>query len=242
MRPVRVTSPGASPVLPLRMVAGGTGAVTPITLWVIAEGRYETTNMQTFTVDPAEVVWNWDSKSSNYATIKKLRFDQSEGKAWLAESSDEISRFALSDPLESVVYSDPDASGYGDAMGQGAAQELDDDMDALYGSISSTSIWVTRLHAQLSRAALATDLQLGASSDQSPIERNIVASKTAGTAPACPSFPPCDSNSNSNSNSDGAEAGGGGCAMTNTGSGTAMLSGVLLAAALTLSRVRRRRI
>src|SRR5262249_34982622 len=37
MRPVRVTTPGATPVLPLRMVAAGTGATTPITLWVIGE-------------------------------------------------------------------------------------------------------------------------------------------------------------------------------------------------------------
>ena len=39
MRPVRVTMPGAAPVLPLRMVAGGTGATVPITLWVIARSR-----------------------------------------------------------------------------------------------------------------------------------------------------------------------------------------------------------
>src|SRR6185436_19779148 len=34
MQPVRVTSPGASPVLPLRMVAAGTGANVALSLFV----------------------------------------------------------------------------------------------------------------------------------------------------------------------------------------------------------------
>src|SRR5262249_32646245 len=49
MRPVRISFDGASPVLPLRMVALGTGATTPITLWVLAEGRYEPVGVPTFT-------------------------------------------------------------------------------------------------------------------------------------------------------------------------------------------------
>jgi len=35
MQPVRVTTSGASPVMPLRMVAAGTGSTTGITLWVV---------------------------------------------------------------------------------------------------------------------------------------------------------------------------------------------------------------
>ena len=44
MRPVRVTSPGASLSLPLRMAAIGTGATVGISIWVVADGRYEPQN------------------------------------------------------------------------------------------------------------------------------------------------------------------------------------------------------
>ena len=42
MKPVRVVSPGATPTLPLRMVAAGTGANVQITLFVIGEGPGQT--------------------------------------------------------------------------------------------------------------------------------------------------------------------------------------------------------
>ena len=41
MRPIRVTTQGASLALPLRMAAVGTGATVGITLWVVSDGRYE---------------------------------------------------------------------------------------------------------------------------------------------------------------------------------------------------------
>lgn len=47
MRPVRVTTQGANPVLPLRMVAAGTGATVGITLWVLGEGRYDRARSRT---------------------------------------------------------------------------------------------------------------------------------------------------------------------------------------------------
>ena len=54
MKPVRVVSPGASPVLPLRMVASGTGAEVAITLFVIGEGRWETKNFPNGVVPQAQ--------------------------------------------------------------------------------------------------------------------------------------------------------------------------------------------
>src|SRR5262249_50813476 len=57
MQPVSVTTPGASPVLPLRMVAAGVGVTVPITLFVVAEGRYQPTNFPSFTIDASQIVW-----------------------------------------------------------------------------------------------------------------------------------------------------------------------------------------
>jgi len=113
MRPVRITSTGPSANLPLRMVAAGTGAITPITLWVLAEGRYEPTNFPSFQIKAPDLVWNWDTQSSNYKTIKQNAFDASGGKAWLIEAGEPLSKYALEYNLTWTAENDPKNSGYG---------------------------------------------------------------------------------------------------------------------------------
>ncbi|MDI1448523.1 DUF2330 domain-containing protein [Polyangium sp. 6x1] len=190
MRPVRVTSPGAVPVLPLRMVAAGTGAITPITLWVLAEGRYEPTNFPSFKIKAPDLVWNWDTQSSNYKDLKQKSFDASGGKAWLVEAGEPLSRYWIEDSLKYTAEYDPENSGYGgDPMGPTALEECVEDLDALFGAIPENNLWVTRIHAELSRAALAADLKLGASNDQSYIERWLQVTNAVGTPPVCPPPP-----------------------------------------------------
>lgn len=247
MKPVRVTTPGASPALPLRMVAAGTGAVTSITLWVLGEGRYETASLPTFTIDQSQIVWNWDTQSSNYAALRKSGFDASQGKAWLVEDAEPLYKYVISDPLTSVAQFDPTASGYADDMGQGAPQAAADDMAALFDNIPDNALWVTRLHGELTRPALAGDLTLGASSDQSQVNRFLQATKTTGTPPACPTFPPCSEGTSTGVgggtwdfwDNDKAHAGGG-CNVSEEGDHSALLSGLVVAAALSISRLRRR--
>jgi len=57
MTPVRVITPGASSTLPLRMVAAGTGVTVGITLYVIAEGRYEIDGFPSVSVDFGKLTW-----------------------------------------------------------------------------------------------------------------------------------------------------------------------------------------
>jgi hypothetical protein len=71
MTPVRVITPGASPTLPLRMVAAGTGVDVSIVLYVIAEGQYATQNFPSATLDFSQLAWNWSLASSNYATLQQ---------------------------------------------------------------------------------------------------------------------------------------------------------------------------
>jgi hypothetical protein len=242
MRPVRVTSQGANLALPLRMVAAGTGAITPITLWVLGEGRYETTNLPNFTIDASQLIWNWDTQSSNYAALQKTAFTNSQGKAWQTEAAEPMGKLDITYSLDYLVDVDPKSSGYADAMGQGARVALDEDMQALFGGINETALWITRLRSELSRAALANDLTVSASTDQEPVARFLTATKTTGTAPACPSFPPCDNGDwDFWGNSDGSNGNSSSCAMTDGGGSPALLSGLVLGAALTLSRRRRRR-
>ena len=193
MRPVRVTTPGAGAALPLRMVAAGTGAVTPITLWTLAEGRYQPSGVPTFEIKPTDIVWNWDSQSSNYAKLKSDQFQASDGKAWLVEGAEPVSEYAISEPLKSLAQYDPKQSGYGDGDAQKAADEVAADVAKLTGSLASGSVWWSRVHGELSRAALAADLELGAAPEQLAVVRDFQADKSIGTPPACPTFAPCDS-------------------------------------------------
>jgi hypothetical protein len=70
MRPVRVTSAGASLSLPLRMASIGTGATVGITIWVVSDGRYEPQNFPFFHIDDSQLVWDWSTSSSNYTTLR----------------------------------------------------------------------------------------------------------------------------------------------------------------------------
>ncbi|MEP7123765.1 MAG: DUF2330 domain-containing protein [Byssovorax sp.] len=188
MRPVRVTTPGASPTLPLRMVAAGTGALTPITLWVLGEGRYETANFDNFTIEPASVVWNWDTQSSTYPLLKQAGFAKSGGNAWLTEAARPTSSFELTDNLIQVAQNNAAQSGYGDASGAGAIDEATADADKLLGKINPSALWITRLHGELPRAALGKDLEVGASVTQTNVANYIQTSIGIGTPPACPVY------------------------------------------------------
>lgn len=86
MRPVRVVQKGAAPVLPLRMVAAGTGARTAITLFVIGEGRYTTKNIPEVSVPRDLVYWNFTSESSNYAVLRDTVYG--EGTAFFTPYSE----------------------------------------------------------------------------------------------------------------------------------------------------------
>ncbi|MEO8878608.1 MAG: DUF2330 domain-containing protein [Polyangiaceae bacterium] len=87
MRPVRVTMPGSSMTLPLRMAAVGTGTAVGITLWVVASGRYEPQNFPFFHIDDANLIWDWKTSLSNYTTLRQADEALYFGKGWEIESS-----------------------------------------------------------------------------------------------------------------------------------------------------------
>jgi hypothetical protein len=102
MQPVRVTSPGAAPVLPLRMVAAGTGANVAITLFVIGEGRWETKNFPGVEITDQDLSWDFKAVTSDYSTVRQTKLAASDGRTWLTT-------YALHDALFGVV---PGVSGY----------------------------------------------------------------------------------------------------------------------------------
>lgn len=83
MKPVRVVSPGASPTLPLRMVAAGTGAETAVTLFIIGEGRWEAQNFPNVAMYPANLTWDFQTSSSDYSKRRVEMLALDEGRTWL---------------------------------------------------------------------------------------------------------------------------------------------------------------
>jgi hypothetical protein len=195
MRPVRITSPGAGNVLPMRMVAAGTGATTTVTLWVVGDGRYQPKNAPSFVIEGSDLIWDWDTQSSNYVSYRSQLYAKSGGLGYQVE-------YAASNPttsgaggggggtwywigeqiINAAKYT-PQSSGY-----DGAAQ-AEDDIKALFGGMDSGNAWVTRLRGELSRKAFASDLVLEAASGQSEVSSSLLVSKTIGTAPSCPVCP-----------------------------------------------------
>jgi len=187
MRPVRVTSSGASLSLPLRMAAIGTGATVGITIWVVGDGRYEPQNFPFFHIEDSQLVWDWNTASSNYTTLRQQNEQALGGKGWEIESS-----IALGEDLVSNVilnggsyyaygggYPGPATADAGadylpttDADGsvaETADQVRADDLKTLFAGMAGPSVRFTRIRSDISHAAMTTDFVLQASQDQSEL-------------------------------------------------------------------------
>jgi uncharacterized protein DUF2330 len=219
MRPVRVSSPGAGASLPLRMVAAGTGATVGITLWVIADGRYEPQNFQFFTISPSELSWDWSVSSSNYATVRAQKEATFNNWAWQIESSLSISPYQIETPiLYGAVndYTPVPASDAGDGGGgQSADQVRRADLATLFPN-AGVAVRITRMRADLSHPALTNDLVLQASTDQTVLS-NVYQVTQSVNAPQCPPDPCSNSSSggttpigSTSSSGSGASSGSGG--------------------------------
>jgi hypothetical protein len=231
MRPVSVTTPGAGMTLPLRMVAAGTGATVGVTLWVLASGRYEPApgHFTSFTIAPSDLTFDWVTYMDDYATVDQQKEAAMGNAAWLTESSMDIAPYTVENLVLGTgngVFGGSSSSG-ASATSEGytgsdagdaavtALQERTDDLQTLFPG-GSAAVRVTRLRADLSHAALANDLVLQASTDQSALSNQYAITKSVN-APVCPNPPvcPCGSPLNGGSNNgtpitSGGVTGGGG--------------------------------
>ena len=174
----------------------------------------------------------------------------------MVEAAEEVSYFSIEYPLSDLISYDPASSGYGDADGAGAQEELTEDLQALFAGIDLRNLWVTRLYAELSKAAFANDLTVGAAASQTYVDRYLEAPNTIGSGPTCPPDPCADTSSGSSmftTSGTGGMLGGGGASsddtITTTGgcaigsSPSSTFAGLVLTgmAALFLSRKRGQR-
>ncbi|MEM9691908.1 MAG: hypothetical protein AAGA56_05150 [Myxococcota bacterium] len=137
----------------------------------------------------------------------------------------------------------PEEHGYFPVDDKSAQTLANEDMDVLFQGMNAADVKVTRLRAELSRPALAADLTLRASGDQSDVSPFLQTSNAIGQAPACP--PPPDCGGDASSFGDGSEnesspSSGEGCAVRSSRRGESVFAlGLLLAIGLGVGRRRR---
>jgi hypothetical protein len=209
MRPVRVTMPGASLSLPLRMASIGTGAITGITIWVVADGRYEPQNFPFFHIDDSQLVWDWSANLSNYTTLRVQQESKLKNAGWEIESSIALNQQLITNVimsggqyfgngLSSAPVSDAtndyvpigSADAGTDAGYESAEQVRADDVAALFAGLAGSTVRVTRMRSDIAQAAMTADFVLQASSDQSELSnvRNVTQSVNA----TCPIYNGCN--------------------------------------------------
>ena len=256
MRPVRVSSPGAGNSLPLRMAAIGTGATVGISIWVVADGRYEPQNFPFFRIQDSELVWDWSAGSSNYSTLR-AQHEQALGNAgWEMESSLDLAE----DLVRNVVLSGGQYYGGGGYVGptsdasqdylpvtrsDGTIESADDvreaDLTALFLGMAGPTVRVTRIRSDIAHAAMTKDFVLQASQDQSPLTN--VRYVTAQVNLSCPIYGSDCSIVGSGSVGEAAASGPafGGCSASPSRSGDLTIAFAALGGMLSLSALRARR-
>lgn len=85
MQPVRVDYPGYMGTFPLRMVTVGAYSSLIMTLWIVAEQRFESRNYPAVEIDPSALVWDFLAGGSNYRELFRAAIDAAGGKAWVTQ-------------------------------------------------------------------------------------------------------------------------------------------------------------
>ena len=265
MRPVRVTTRGASVTLPLRMVAAGTGAVVGISLWVLGQGRYEPSNFPSFVIKQEELAWDWTKNQSNFKEIRAAKTAASNGRGWEIETSLGLSTQQIDNAVRSgflggfgpgrlppvPVAGESDYAAIPAANGNPAKtsdEVRDEDMGILLGRVvGGGQIRTTRIRADIAHAALTEDLVLTAPADQGILGNTRQVTRELNE-PLCPVFEGCE-NVGQAPRSEAEERmgltpGGGAssCSTTNANSSSGALAGLGLGAiVLAVARARRNR-
>jgi hypothetical protein len=268
MRPVRVTTTGSSLSLPLRMASIGTGAVTGITIWVVADGRYEPQNFPFFHIDDSQLVWDFSTNISNYTTLRTQKETELKNAGWEIESSialnqqlitnvilsggqyygGGVSAGAPSDATQDYLpVGDPDAGADGGAY-ESAEQVRADDIAALFAGLTGSTVRVTRIRSDIAQAAMTADFFLQASMDQSELPNTRYVTQSVNLT--CPIYSGCTVVGTGTLAQAQASVNGksGGCAASATGTqglgvefgALAGVVGLVLGRAIRLRRARRK--
>ncbi|MGZ3419573.1 MAG: DUF2330 domain-containing protein [Polyangiales bacterium] len=242
MVPIRIGFDGASPTLPLRMIAAGSGAKVGIKLFVLGDGRWESKNFAAAEVKTADLVWDWRAMASNYGSLEIKAIDDAAGKVFVTETSDEITK--------SLIVADlPPGTATTEAGTMFSTITDETELDTAFPS--SATVTVTRLFAELPSSSLGVDLELQASTGGKIPQRRMppksvgftcqdfVDVECPGVSPTCDGSSPIDPVFPSNG---GTSSSGGsfGCATRGPSSPITTIA-LAFGAAFALGALRRRR-
>jgi hypothetical protein len=104
MQPVRVRYQGMMASFPLKMVTVGAQGALNLSLWVIAEQRYEADNYPTRTINPNTLAWDWSQNRSNYGAVFAETIEQAGGRGWIVEHASPLSQLFFSSLERNEVY------------------------------------------------------------------------------------------------------------------------------------------
>jgi hypothetical protein len=99
MQPVRITTRGYSPILPLRMVAAGIGDKVGLSLMVIASTRVEARGFDNVEFRTNELRWDPVAGHSNYRELFSRTLAEHSGRAWVIESVQTLLESDLAYPI-----------------------------------------------------------------------------------------------------------------------------------------------
>jgi hypothetical protein len=246
MRPVRITTPGASLSLPLRMAAVGTGPEVGISIWVVADGRYEPQNFPFFHIDDSALVWDFAMNQSNYTTLRVQNEANLKGKGWEIESSISLNEQTITNVILSggqyyggggfgggvAAPADPSldylAVGSPDGGTEGGVNETAEevrtaDVSALFAGMSGPNVRITRIRSDILHTAMTADFVIQASADQS--ELSNVRNVTQSVNLSCPIYNGCQIIGTGTPAQAAASISGGSAQSGSAGSGSTSTSG-----------------
>jgi MYXO-CTERM domain-containing protein len=171
------------------MVAAGTGAVVGITLWTVAEGRYEPQGFPSFVIANEDLTYDPIAQKSNYSDLRKVKTQTSGGRAWEIEASIPIRPADWLNEVNAVGFApqgyEPEKDSNG-TVTKTAAQVAQEDFATLFHGMPPHSARLTRMRADLAHAALDRDLPLSASADQGVLAAGRQATRWTSQPPGCP--------------------------------------------------------
>ncbi len=236
MQPVRVTTPGLGLTFPLRMVGAGASESVALELFVFGEGRYEASNFPTVEIDRTALFYDWNTRAFNYDALFSRAIADNGGRGWVVEA-------AFAAPESVAWYSSYDYS-------DGTMHSARPDWDVATRNITGGA-YLTKMRTSLAARFLDQDILLRAAmggdvTTDIPVDREI-------NRPPPP--PPCPTVCTSPRSGGGVTAGWPGsptgfgsgrggdglCTVTPGRETTSLALGALVAAALGLLVMRRRR-
>lgn len=150
MTPVRVITPGGDPILPLRMVAAGTGSLTDIVLYVIGEGRFGLRDLGEVQVPRDRLSFDFATNESNYLKLRDDALGENNGISYVTAFA-ALGAFSrtFTDPTSVAPFTDTQSNIYDDFTSLYFGQaNLNDGEAALFSDACAQAV-VRRLQSDL---------------------------------------------------------------------------------------------